>query len=183
MARKMDVTAIIDNIGNGLLLSLVVGVPLYAVMRGVKVYEVFIDGAKEGFEIVIKIVPYLVAMLVAIGMLRASGAFEALDKLIGPVLESLGVPSAVVPLAMIRPFSGSASNGVLAEIIKQFGGDSYVSHLAGTMMGSTETTFYVIAVYFGVASIRRTRHAVAAGLIADAVGVVASIVLCSWLLR
>jgi spore maturation protein B len=93
------------------------------------------------------------------------------------------VPSDVIPLALIRPFSGSASNGILAEIIQRNGGDAYVSHLASTMMGSTETTFYVIAVYFGAASIRRTRHAVAAGLIADAVGIIASIVVCNLLLR
>lgn len=178
----MNASAVIDNISNALLLGLVVGVPLYAAIRRVKVYEVFIDGAKDGFDIVIKIIPYLVAMLVAIGMLRASGAFDALDKLIGPFMESIGVPSAVVPLALIRPFSGSASNGILADIIHNFGGDAFVSHLASTMMGSTETTFYVIAVYFGAASIRRTRHAVPAGLIADAVGIIASIVVCRVLL-
>lgn len=179
---ELDTRSIIDNVSNGLLLSLVVGVPLYASIRRVKVYEVFIEGAKDGFDLVVRIIPYMVAMLVAIGMLRASGAFDALEKLIGPALNALGVPTAVVPLALIRPFSGSASNGVLADIIHQYGGDAFVSHLASTMVGSTETTFYVIAVYFGAAAIRRTRHAVAAGLIADGVGLVASVVVCNWLL-
>jgi len=178
----MDPRSIIDGISNGLLLSLVVGVPLYASIRRVKVYEVFVEGAKDGFEVVVKIIPYMVAMIVAIGMLPASGAFEALERLIGPALEAIGVPTAVVPLALVRPFSGSASNGVLADIIKQYGGDAHVSHVAGTMMGSTETTFYVIAVYFGAAAIRRTRHAVAAGLIADATGLITSIAVCNWLL-
>ncbi|MDQ2993688.1 MAG: spore maturation protein [Pseudomonadota bacterium] len=165
-----------------MILSLVVGIPFLAACRRVKVYESFIDGAKEGFDLIIKIFPYLLAMLVAVGMLRASGAFDLLDGLIGPTLERLGVPSAVVPLALIRPFSGSASNGILVDIIHHFGGDAFVSHLASTMMGSTETTFYVIAVYFGAAGITRTRYAIPAGLIADAVGIIASIVVCRLLL-
>lgn len=179
----MNASGVVSAISNWLLLSMVVGIPLYATMRRVKTYEVFVEGAKEGFEVVVRIIPYLVGMLVAIGMLRASGAFDALDDYIGPFLESIGVPSQIAPLALMRPFSGGASNALLADIIQKNGGDAFVSHLASTMMGSTETTFYVIAVYFGAASIRRTRHAVAAGLIADAVGIVASIIVCNLLLR
>lgn len=179
----MTSSSLMDNIANALFLGLVVGIPVLAAMRRVKVYEAFIVGAKDGFEMAIKIVPYLVAMLVAIGMLRASGAFDLLDKWLGPLLAKIGVPSPVVPLALMRPFSGSASNGILVDIIHNFGGDAFVSHLAGTMMGSTETTFYVIAVYFGVAGIRRTRHAIPAGLIADAVGIIAAIIVCNLLLR
>lgn len=162
---------------------MIAGIPLFAACKKVKVYEVFVDGAKDGFNLSIKIIPYMVGMLVAIGMFRASGGFELIFRWIGPLFEKMGVPSAVIPLAIIRPFSGTASNGILVDIIKNFGGDAHVSHLAATMIGSTETTFYVIAVYFGVASIRRTRHAVPAGLIADFVGIVASIIVCRLLLN
>jgi spore maturation protein B len=178
----MNTASLVDNFGNLMILSLVVGIPLLAACRRVKVYESFIDGAKDGFDLIIKIFPYLLAMLVAIGMLRASGAFDLLDTWLGPFFAKLGVPTQVVPLALIRPFSGSASNGILVDIIHKFGGDAFVSHLAATMMGSTETTFYVIALYFGAAGIRRTRHAIPAGLIADTVGVIASVVVCRLLL-
>lgn len=173
---------ITEAVSNGLILTMIAGIPLFAACKKVKVYEVFVEGAKDGFNLSIKIIPYMVAMLVAIGMFRASGGFELIFAWIGPAFEKMGVPSAVIPLAIIRPFSGTASNGILVDIIKNFGGDAYVSHLAATMIGSTETTFYVIAVYFGVASIRRTRHAVPAGLIADFVGIVASIIVCRLLL-
>ena len=178
----MTFSQVTDNFSNGLFLAILAGIPLIAACKKVKVYEVFVDGAKEGFNLAIKIIPYMVAMLVAIGMFRASGGFDMIFASIGPLFEKIGVPTAVVPLAVMRPFSGSASNGILVDIIKNFGGDAPVSHLAATMVGSTETTFYVIAVYFGVASIRRTRHAVPAGLIADFVGIVASIVVCRLLL-
>ncbi len=171
-----------DSLSNGIFLAVIAGIPMIAAYKSVRVYEVFVDGAKEGFELAIKIVPYLVAMLVAIGMFRASGGFDIIFGWLGPTLEKIGVPPAVLPLALIRPFSGSASNGILADIIKNFGPDAFVSHLAATMIGSTETTFYVIAVYFGVARIRRTRHAIPAGLIADFVGIVASIMVCRLLL-
>ncbi len=171
-----------EAISNGLFLLMIAGIPLIAACKKVKVYEVFVDGAKDGFQLSIKIIPYMVGMLVAIGMFRASGGFDIIFSSIGSFFEKLGVPTAVVPLAIMRPFSHSASNGVLLDIIKNFGGDAHVSHLAATMMGSTETTFYVIAVYFGVVSVRRTRHAVPAGLIADFVGIVASIIVCRLLL-
>jgi len=171
-----------ENISNGLFLLIVAGIPLLAAFNRVKVYEVFVEGAKDGFNLAIKIIPYMVAMLVAIGMFRASGGFEIIFTWAGPFFERLGVPTAVIPLGLIRPFSGSASNGILVDIIKTFGGDAPVSHLAATMIGSTETTFYVVAVYFGVVSVRRTRHAIPAGLIADFVGIVASIVACRFLL-
>jgi spore maturation protein B len=163
---------------NSLILLLVAGIPTAAYFRGVKVYESFIDGAKGGIEVLIKIVPYLVAMLVAIGMFRASGAMDHISHFLSPILNYLGISSDLLPLALIRPFSGSAANGVMADIIHTHGGDSIVSKTAATMMGSTETTFYVIAIYFGAASIRSTRHAVPVGLLADAVGVIAAIWIC-----
>ncbi len=161
-----------------LFLLFVVGIPLYGTYKKINVFNAFIDGAKQGFETTIGIVPHLVAMLVAIGMLRASGFFDSVSHVLGPLLAHIGMPVDVLPLALMRPFSGSAANGILVDIIHQHGGNSYVSYLAATIMGSTETTFYVIAVYFGVVNIRFTRHAIPAGLIADFTGVVASIIVC-----
>lgn len=164
-----------------LFLLFVAGIPLYGAYKRINVFNAFIDGAKQGFETSIAIVPHLVAMLVAIGMLRASGFFDSMGHVLGPVLQKIGMPVDVLPLALMRPFSGSAANGILVDIIRQHGGNSYVSYLAATIMGSTETTFYVIAVYFGVVNIRFTRHAIPAGLIADTVGVIASVAVCSYL--
>lgn len=138
-------------------------------------------GAKQGFTTILNIVPYLIAMIVAIGMLRASGFFNLLAKFLAPLLAKIGMPPEVLPLALIRPFSGSASTGIMAELIHQYGGDSLIAKISATMMGSTETTFYVIAVYFGSIGIRRTRHAIPAGLIADLAGIIASVVVCRYL--
>jgi spore maturation protein B len=153
---------------------------LFAYFRKVNVYEAFIGGAKDGFDIAVKIIPYIVAIIVAVGMFRAAGGFELLAKLFAPVLSKIGFPVELLPLALTRPFSGSASNGLFAEIAHTYGGDSFLAHAAATMMGSTETTFYVIAVYFGAVAIRRTRYAVAAGLTADFVGVVVAVVVTRW---
>jgi len=171
----MNIQSLSTIVSNTLFLTMVAGIPAYCFMRGVKVYETFIEGAKEGFQLVIRIIPYLVAMLVAIGMFRASGGFEMIGKLFSPLLNKIGMPSDILPLALVRPFSGGAAKGVLADIIHTNGGNAYVSHLAGTILGSTETTFYVIAIYFGAVSIRRTRHAIAAGLMADFTALVASL--------
>lgn len=165
-------------ISNLFFLSFVIGIPLYGAFKRIPVFDVFVEGAKEGFETTIKLIPYLVGMLVAIGMLRASGFFETVSKWLSPLLHQLGIPTEILPLALIRPFSGSASNGVMAELIHTHGGDSFIAKLAATMMGSTETTFYVVAVYFGAVGIRRTRYAIHAGLLADAVGMIAAIMVC-----
>lgn len=162
-------------------LFFVCGIPLWAAYKKMNVFDAFIQGARHGFETTISIVPHLVGMLVAIGMLRASGFFDTVSHVCGPFLAKIGMPIEVLPLALVRPFSGSAANGVLVDIIHQYGGNSYVSYLAATIMGSTETTFYVIAVYFGVVNVRFTRHAIPAGLIADTVGVVASVIVCRYL--
>jgi spore maturation protein SpmA len=152
--------------------------PLYAALRGVAVYEEFVEGAKEGFQVAIRIIPFLVAMLVAIGFLRGAGAIEAFtDWLRGP-LAAIGFPAELLPISLIRPLSGSASLAALGDLVKTFGPDSLLARSGATIFGSTETTFYVIAVYFGSVGIRRTRHAVWAGLIADATGIVASVVVC-----
>jgi spore maturation protein SpmA len=152
--------------------------PLYAALRRVKIYEEFIEGAKDGFGVATRVVPFLVAILVAIGMFRGAGGIEAMKSLLAPVLVPLGFPPDLLPLALVRPLSGSASLAMFSELVQTTGADSLVSRMAGTIYGSTETTFYVIAVYFGSVGIRRTRHAVAAGLFADFVGIVASVVIC-----
>ena len=155
--------------------TLIVGFPLYGLIKGVRVYEEFVEGAKEGFEVAVTIIPYLVAILFAIGMFRASGAMDFLIGALDPVLGLIGVPAEVLPMAIIRPLTGSGSAAIVADMINQFGEDSLLVKMAATMFGSTETTFYVIAVYFGAINIRETRHAVPAGLFADLVGVLASV--------
>jgi spore maturation protein B len=155
--------------------TLIVGFPLYGLIKGVRVYEEFVEGAKEGFDVAVTIIPYLVAILFAIGMFRASGAMDFLIGALDPVLGLIGVPAEVLPMAIIRPLTGSGSAAIVADMINQFGEDSLFVKMAATMFGSTETTFYVIAVYFGAINIRETRHAVPAGLFADLVGVLASV--------
>jgi spore maturation protein SpmA len=152
--------------------------PLYAWLRGVKVYEEFVEGAKEGFAVATRIIPFLVAILVAVGMFRKAGGIDLLSKVLGPVLKLIGFPVDLLPLVLVRPLSGGATTGIFTDIVRTFGPDSMNSLMAGTIFGSTETTFYVIAVYFGSVSIRRTRHAVPAGLMADLTGVIASIIIC-----
>jgi len=155
--------------------------PLYAALRKVKVYEEFVEGAKEGFQVSIMIIPYLVAILVAIGMFRAAGGIEMLSTVLKPALDLVHFPTELVPMCLVRPLSGSGTLGLFTDLVKQFGADSLIARMGGTIYGSTETTFYVIAVYFGAVNVRRTRHAVPAGLIADAVGIIASVYVC-WLI-
>ncbi len=155
--------------------------PLFAALRGVAVYEEFVEGAKEGFHVAVKIIPFLVAMLVAIGFLRGAGAIEGFTEMLRIPLEAVGFPPELLPISLIRPLSGSASLAAFSDIVKTFGPDSLLARTAGTLFGSTETTFYVIAVYFGSVGIRRVRHAVWAGLIADAAGVIAAVVVCRML--
>ncbi len=147
--------------------AIVVGFPLYGLYKKVPIYESFVDGAKEGFQVAVRIIPYLVAILFAIGMFRASGAMEFLVSTLNPVLALIGFPGEVLPMAIIRPLTGSGSAGIVVDMIEQYGEDSIFVKMAATMFGSTETTFYVIAVYFGAVNIKKTRHAVPAGLTAD----------------
>jgi spore maturation protein B len=159
--------------------SLVLFVVGYGSLKKVKVYEVFVEGAKEGFAIGVRIIPYLVAMLVAIGIFRAGGAMQILTVLLSPITNLIGMPAEALPMALMRPLSGSGALGVMSEIIKTHGPDSLIGRMVSVMMGSGETTFYVLAVYFGSASISRTRHAVPAGIIAD----LASILMAVWLVN
>ena len=162
--------------------TILFAVPLLALVRGVRVYEVFCEGAKEGFEIAVRILPYLVAMFVAIGVFRASNALDALLSLIQPVTGLLGIPPEVVPLALIRPLSGSGSLGILAELLEEYGPDSLIGLIASTMQGSTETTLYVLTVYFGSVGVVKARHSLAVGLFADLVGFVVSVAVVRLLL-
>ena len=123
--------------------------PLYAALRHVKVYEEFVDGAKEGFDVAIRIIPYLVAILVAMGMFRAAGGIDMVSHALAPAMQAVGFPPPLLPMVLMRPLSGSGTLGLFAELVKQYGPDSLLSRMGGTIFGSTETTFYVLAVYFG----------------------------------
>jgi spore maturation protein B len=151
----------------------------FAAIKRVRVYEVFVDGAKEGFYVAVKIIPYLVAILVAIGIFRASGAMDGLIAALSPVLQPLGVPPEVLPMALVRPLSGSGSLGVMSEGLKTYGPDSLIGNMLSTMMGSTETTFYVLAVYFGSVAVRRTRHALPTALLGDLAGLTMAVFICN----
>ncbi len=152
--------------------------PLYAAARGVKVYEEFVEGAKEGFGVILKIIPFLVTMLVAIGMFKGAGGIDLLSRALSPILTPLHFPTDLLPLALMRPLSGSATLALLTDIVHRLGPDNIVSLTAATIYGSTETTFYVAAVYFGAVGIKQTRHAIPAGLLADLTGVIASVIIC-----
>jgi spore maturation protein B len=154
---------------------LIIGFVLYGAVKKVKLYEEFVEGAKEGFNIAVKIIPYLVAMLVAIGIFRASGGMDLLAKIVSPITDLIGMPAEVLPMALMRPLSGSASIGIMAELMAKYGPDSFIGVLSSTILGSTETTFYVLALYFGSINIRKTRHAVIAGVSADIAGILAAL--------
>ena len=163
---------------------LLVSIPFYGLFfRKIKVYELFVDGAKDGFTIAVRIIPYLVAILVAIGMFRASGALNILLIWLTPFLNFVGFPPENLPLALMRPLSGSGSLGLLTDLIDQHGQDSLISKIGATMYGSTETTFYVLAVYFGSVGIKKSRHALISGLLADLAGIIAAVFLCQILLE
>ena len=163
--------------------ALVAGFLCFGLLRGVRVYESFVEGAKEGFEVAVRIIPYLVAILVAIGMLRASGALDAIVGAIGGFTARFGLPADALPMALLRPLSGSGAYGVMASIIGDpaIGPDSYVGYLVSTLQGSSETTFYVLAVYFGAVQVRRVRHTLVAALVADFVAVAAAVAACRYL--
>ncbi|MGB9590997.1 MAG: spore maturation protein, partial [Candidatus Kryptoniota bacterium] len=155
-----DILEIISIAAIPLIVIIFIG---YAAKKKVPVYESFVVGAKGGFEVAVKIIPYLVAMLVGIGIFRASGAMDIFVSLLSPLAKLIGMPPEALPMAPLRPLSGSGSLGLMSEIMKKYGPDSFIGILVSTMYGSSETTFYVIAVYFGAIGVTKTRHAVAAG--------------------
>jgi spore maturation protein SpmA len=177
---EASIARIGSTAGNGIILSIIVAFFGLAVWKKRNVYESFIEGAKEGFQVSVKIIPYLVAMLVGIGLFRTSGALDALVSglawLFGLFLEDTQFVDAL-PTALMKPLSGSGARGMMVEQMQTFGADSFVGRLASVFQGSTETTFYTLAVYFGAVSVRKTRYALGAGLFADLCGIVAAIVI------
>src|SRR5713101_4216892 len=162
---------------------LLVGIPLIGMIRGLKVYDVFIEGAKEGFQVAVRIIPFLVGILVAIGMFRASGAMDMLTNALRPLLSATRFPPEVFPLVILRTLSGSGSLALATDIIKRYGADSLIARTAATIYGGSETTFYVLAVYFGAIGVKRTRHAIPAALLGDLVAAIVAVTVCSWMFR
>ncbi|MDY7005326.1 MAG: nucleoside recognition domain-containing protein [Cyanobacteriota bacterium] len=169
--------AFLESLSNWLLPILICSFLLFGYFRGVKVYEKMTEGAKAGFEVAVRIIPFMVAIFVAIGMFRASGALNILAVILSPITNLIGMPTEALPMALIRPLSGSGAFGIMSEIVTNKP-NSFLSYLVSTMQGSTETTFYVLAVYFGSVGIKRTRYALPAALCADVAGILASIVVC-----
>jgi len=159
--------------------SVILCILVFGYLRGVKLYEVFIEGAKEGFRISVSILPYLVTMLFAIAIFRESGTLDLITEAVAPALKLLGIPPEVLPLALMKPMSGSGSLGLTAEIIQKYGPDSLVGRIASTMMGSTETIFYTMAVYYGSVGIKKMRHTLVCALLAHAAGVIAACAVCA----
>ncbi len=168
-------------ISGWILPALILGMLAVGVVRGVKVYEVFVEGAKEGWDVAKKIIPYLVAILVAVGMFRASGGLDGMVAVLGVFTEPLGMPAEALPMALLRPLSGSGAYGVMASTMEAAGPDTYVGYLVSTLQGSTETTFYVLAVYFGSIGVSRLRHGMIAALSADLAGIIGAVVICQML--
>jgi len=165
--------------------GLMIAFLIFGLSRKVRIYEVFVEGAKEGFQVAIRIIPFLVAILVAVGMFRASGALESMVGFLGPWTGLIGLPAEALPMALLRPLSGSGAYGIMASIINDpaIGPDSYTGYLVSTLQGSTETTFYVLAVYFGAVQVRRVRHTMAAALTADVAGILFAVLACALFLN
>jgi spore maturation protein SpmA len=171
----------IKDLSNWLIPVLICLLLVFGYFKGVKIYETLTEGAKEGFNTAVRIIPFMVAIFVAIGMFRASGAMDIMIAVFSPITELIGMPAEALAMALMRPLSGSGAFGIMSEIVNQ-APDSFLSFLVSTMQGSTETTFYVLAVYFGSVGIKRTRHALPAALCADAAGILASVLICNlWL--
>lgn len=153
----------------------IVGFVVFGMVKKVRVYESFTEGAKEGFTTAVRIIPFLVAMLVAIGVFRASGAMDLLTKTLSPITNLIGMPGEVLPMAFMRPLSGGGAQGIMTDLITTHGPESLIGRMAAVMMGSTETTFYVLAVYFGSVAIKKQRHTLPVGLLADLAGLITAV--------
>lgn len=151
---------------------------VFGLVRRVKVYDCFIEGAADGLKTVVRITPPIIGLMVAVAMLRASGTLEIIGNLLRPITSLIGMSDDLLPLALLRPVSGGGSIGILTDLVHRFGPDTLVGRTASVMMGSTETTFYTLTVYFGAVGIKNTRHALPSALFADIVGIVASVVVC-----
>lgn len=175
------IKTIIYSISSWLIPVIVLGTLCRGLIKKVPVYETFVEGAKDGLKVSVSIVPYLIAIIIAVSMLRASGAIEIAQHLFSGLLEWLKIPADVLPVMIIRSLSGSAVLGLFSEIANNFGPDSYASKLTAIMVGSSETTFYIIAVYFGAVGVKKFRHALCAGIFADIIGIVAAVAVARWL--
>ena len=181
LMSKDDMNTVSSTVANVLLLTVIVAFIVAGLRRGVNVYDAFVEGAKDGFNTAVRVIPYLVAMLVAIGVFRASGA---MDMIIGGIRQLVSMAGcdaefvAALPAAIMKPLSGSGARGMMVDAMTAYGADSFVGRLSCVFQGATDTTFYIIAVYFGSVGVRHTRHAVTCGLIADLAGIVAAIALC-----
>ena len=169
---------IVNYISSSIIPIVILGIVLYGVYEKKRVYDIFIEGAKDGINIVFNIFPTLVGIFIAVGALRSSGILDLIIDIIEPVMNQLNFPSQIIPLALIRPISGSASMGVATDIIKTYGVDSKIGTIASCIMGSTETTLYTIAVYTSCIKVKKIRFVLVAALIADIVGIVVSVIIC-----
>ncbi|MFD2630728.1 spore maturation protein [Oceanobacillus kapialis] len=168
---------VITSVSIWLIPSFILIVLLVASWRKIPAYELFVEGGKEGVKMAFSLLPFLVGMIVSIAILRASGALEAFIGLIAPLLTLIGIPPDVLPLALVRSISGTAALGMTTELIQTHGPDSFIGRLASTMQGSTDTTLYILTVYFGAIGIRKMRYALKVGLLADVIGIIASIII------
>ena len=172
---------LVNFISNLAMPLLILGIVLYGLKEKISVFDTFLEGAKEGLEITLSIFPTLIGLFVAIGALRASGALDIIAYILAPILNVINFPSEVLPLALLRPISGSSSIAVATDIMKNFGVDSLIGTIASTIMGSTETTLYTIAIYTSCVKIKKTRGVLGAALIADVIGILASVAICRFL--
>lgn len=171
---------ILNLISISVIPTLVTIILIHGYIKGVNLYDSFVEGAKEGFKTAVKIMPYLIAIFIAIGIFKRSGAMDILISVISPITKLLGIPSEVVPLALMRPISGSGSLAILNDIINTYGPDSFLGRVASTMMGSAETIFYTMAIYFGAIGIKDSRHTLIAALLSHLAAVIASIIVCGY---
>ncbi len=172
---------LINYVSSAAMPMIILGIIVYGIMEKKKVYDSFLEGAKEGIEIVFNIFPTLIGIFVAVGALRSSGILDIIIQSISPITNFFKIPSEIMPLMLVRPISGSASTAVATDIMRTFGVDTHIGMIASTIMGSTETTFYTIAIYTSCVGIKKIRFVLVAALIADLIGMIASVVLCSFL--
>lgn len=172
---------LINYVSSAAMPMIILGIIVYGIMEKKKVYDSFLEGVKEGIEIVFNIFPTLIGIFVAVGALRSSGILDIIIQSISPITNFFKIPSEIMPLMLVRPISGSASTAVATDIMRTFGVDTHIGMIASTIMGSTETTFYTIAIYTSCVGIKKIRFVLVAALIADLIGMIASVVLCSFL--
>ncbi len=173
--------SLMNNISLWILPFVILLILTLGLIKRIPIYEVFTEGAKEGFKVSVNIIPYLVAIIVAISMLRASGLIEIAGELFHPLFSLFNIPADVTPIMAVRSLSGSAALGIFSDIARSLGPDNYATTLAAVMVGSSETTFYVLAVYFGAVGISKLRYALLVGLIADVIGIIAAVTVCNFM--